>query len=481
MKKLYLPLIAFILFFTNSYSQVGIGTTSPDPSAMLDIASNTKGFLAPRMTSTERAAIATPANGLLVYDTTENTFYFYKASGWTKLDSKIRNNYKLVKSAADLGSELAAGGGSKYLLNTNTLYEINGTITLAHAVDLNNAYIMGLDTNEDKLVKSGGGNMFEGSTGGSIKGLTLSGGTIFNLTGSTGQNLVIRDLIVANAASVGKIDGYGMVFLSIVQFIGNATGITYSNIDTLLLSNVGWFSNNSGTYETFTGTFGLIEKVSGFSAVSGSAVAIDVSSNPNVGTGVLQATVFTGTTSAPSGYIKRYTTGSYSGFNFTNAWTVNAPGIPREGDAEATGDINLTAAVGAGASTAFAGTGTTSRKKIEGTTTSNNLFRFRKDGNNKIIYEGNKTRYFQVAASVSYQSNAADMTLIVYIAKNGAVLAETKVYGKPSGGWFSNSGILALPIIGTVQLKTDDYIEIWAERYEGTGNMQTVSLNLIAR
>src|SRR5690606_25478789 len=228
------------------------------------------------------------------------------------------------------------------------------------------------------------------------------------------------------------------------------------------------------------GTFGLIEKVSGFSKVDGSVVAaFDVSSNPTVNTGIIQSTAFTG--SPATAYVKGYTSGSYTGYNFTVDWTVDAPGIPREGDAEATGDINLDAAVGSGATTTFTGTGSGFRKKIVGTTTSNNLFRFTRDGNNRITYRGNKSRYFQVAGSVSYQSSAADMTLILYIAKNGAVLTETKVYGRPSGGWFSNSGILALPIIGTVNLEKDDYIEIWAERYSGSGDMQTVSLNLIAR
>lgn len=130
--------------------------------------------------------------------------------------------------------------------------------------------------------------------------------------------------------------------------------------------------------------------------------------------------------------------------------------------------------------TTFIGTGTSSRVKLNGTTTSNSLFRFTKDGNNRITYRGNKTRYFQVTASVSYQS-AADMTLILYFARNGVVLADTKVYARPSTGFFSSAGILALPIVGTIQLKTNDYIEIWGERYDGSGNMSTVSLNLTAR
>ena len=73
------------------------------------------------------------------------------------------------------------------------------------------------------------------------------------------------------------------------------------------------------------------------------------------------------------------------------------------------------------------------------------------------------------------------MTIILYIAKNNNVILETKVYGRATTGFFTNAGILALPVIGTVEMKTGDFIEIWAERYSGSGNMQTVSLNLIAR
>lgn len=55
------------------------------------------------------------------------------------------------------------------------------------------------------------------------------------------------------------------------------------------------------------------------------------------------------------------------------------------------------------------------------------------------------------------------------------MLADTKICGKPATGFLSSAGILALPIVGTLQLKKDDYIEIWAERYDGTRGMSTVS------
>ncbi|HZV45021.1 MAG TPA: hypothetical protein VFF90_11110, partial [Saprospiraceae bacterium] len=57
---------------------VGIGTTTPDPSAMLDITSTTKGILFPRMTAAQRMAIPSPAAGLQVYQTdgTKGIYYF---------------------------------------------------------------------------------------------------------------------------------------------------------------------------------------------------------------------------------------------------------------------------------------------------------------------------------------------------------------------------------------------------------------------
>ncbi|GAA4440207.1 hypothetical protein GCM10023091_23500 [Ravibacter arvi] len=78
--------LTFFALTTNA--QVGIGTTTPDASAQLDITSTVKGVLVPRMTSAQRAAIASPADGLLVYDTDTKGFWYNKTgSGWTQLNN----------------------------------------------------------------------------------------------------------------------------------------------------------------------------------------------------------------------------------------------------------------------------------------------------------------------------------------------------------------------------------------------------------
>ena len=66
--------------------KVGIGTTSPEATALLDVASTTKGVLFPRMTETQKNAISSPATGLMVYQTngTEG-LYIYKSNGWAHI------------------------------------------------------------------------------------------------------------------------------------------------------------------------------------------------------------------------------------------------------------------------------------------------------------------------------------------------------------------------------------------------------------
>jgi hypothetical protein len=57
-------------------------TGNPSNSAILQADSTTKGFLPPRMTTTQRNAIASPAAGLVVYDNTDNKHYGYNGTTW---------------------------------------------------------------------------------------------------------------------------------------------------------------------------------------------------------------------------------------------------------------------------------------------------------------------------------------------------------------------------------------------------------------
>jgi len=83
MKKIPL-LITTLLSLSLNAQNVGINATgaAAASSAMLDISSTTSGLLIPRMTTAQRTAIAAPATGLLVYDVTIGSFYYYDGTQW---------------------------------------------------------------------------------------------------------------------------------------------------------------------------------------------------------------------------------------------------------------------------------------------------------------------------------------------------------------------------------------------------------------
>jgi hypothetical protein len=80
------PTVDDVRVVIKKHGGVGMGTITPNPSAALDITSNTRGFLPPRMTSAQRAAISSPAEGLMVYQTDGTKgWYGYNGSAWVTL------------------------------------------------------------------------------------------------------------------------------------------------------------------------------------------------------------------------------------------------------------------------------------------------------------------------------------------------------------------------------------------------------------
>jgi len=98
MKSNYVMLKAAVLLFvftmfTNVLPAQTVSVTdddgySPASSAMLDVKSTDKGMLIPRMTTAQRNAITSPAEGLFVYDTDEKIFYYYNGTEWVDMPTK---------------------------------------------------------------------------------------------------------------------------------------------------------------------------------------------------------------------------------------------------------------------------------------------------------------------------------------------------------------------------------------------------------
>jgi hypothetical protein len=93
MKKAIIILAFLSFIFTSRAQNVGIGTTTPAASALLDVSSTAKGFLPPRMDSTQRNAIVTPDAGLTIYNTTLKAFQVYNGTAWYSTVHFIGESY----------------------------------------------------------------------------------------------------------------------------------------------------------------------------------------------------------------------------------------------------------------------------------------------------------------------------------------------------------------------------------------------------
>lgn len=134
MKNLLFTLFTFITI--TIYAQVGIGTTTPDASSILELESTTQGMLTPRMLESERDLITTPATGLLIYQTDNiSGFYYYNGSAWTPFggadtDWTISGNDMFNANTGNVGVGNTAPTAKFHLTGTSVVGGPGGISTL---------------------------------------------------------------------------------------------------------------------------------------------------------------------------------------------------------------------------------------------------------------------------------------------------------------------------------------------------------------
>ena len=82
MKSLIIPVLLCFLAASCYAQNIGIGTSSPHPSAILHVDAVDKGILMPRLTIAQMTAISTPAEGLMVFATEAGVPYIYSGGQW---------------------------------------------------------------------------------------------------------------------------------------------------------------------------------------------------------------------------------------------------------------------------------------------------------------------------------------------------------------------------------------------------------------
>jgi hypothetical protein len=279
MQKLVLIILVSLVSHLSDAQNVGIGTQSPHASAVLDVSSTNKGMLAPRMNTSQRTAIASPAKGLLVYDTDVNSLFHYNGSAWANLSS--------------------GGGGGPFALPYTA------------SVDLN--------TNVFSITNAGYGAAISGTTSNDF-GYAVSGfasGTygyaIYGYAEKPNAIAVYGLADLATAVQGKSTGGYGLEAISTSNSAIKASVLLGNNTNPVILSThpgagnaidatsttgTGVLGRTSSTKLTEAGIYGINNSATtgyGVLGVANSASAVGIQGNSTNGTGIFGSSSGNGT------------------------------------------------------------------------------------------------------------------------------------------------------------------------------------------
>ncbi len=184
MKNLYLIIIIVLLgvqvnlFAQDGGVSIGKGDADADPSAILELVSTNKGLLIPRLTSSERGNIDSPATGLLVYDTSLSGFYYWTGSSWKAIAGINSSSGTVLPSSAGEGDLF-------YNTSTNNLfvYAENAWASIGSSKQ-----ILSLDNTTLKLLDEGTQNGSEVDLTFLLQNLVLDG-TVLSITNGNSVDL----------------------------------------------------------------------------------------------------------------------------------------------------------------------------------------------------------------------------------------------------------------------------------------------------
>jgi len=292
---------------------VGIGTTTPNSSALLEMLSTSKGILIPRMTSVQKLAITTPATGLLIYQTDSvsptqpSTFYYYNGTIWLPFLSTFSgwllngntgttptNNYLGTSDLQDMVIKTNAterlrfySNGNVLLANSNNTAEelrfqepsgsgSNYTAFKAGVQSADVTYTLPTaDGTNGQFLKTNGSGVLSWGTAGAGGGLWQLGGGALSLVGIGSGNTSNGNY----AISAGQSNSAGGSNSVAIGGLSNSAGGNYSVV------SGGQSNNASGTNSVVGG--GLSNTASqNYATVSGGQSNMASGSNSSVGGGL---------------------------------------------------------------------------------------------------------------------------------------------------------------------------------------------------
>jgi hypothetical protein len=294
MKKLFTLFLFEILFFATGISQnVGIGTNSPDASALLEIKSSNKGLLIPQvnlLSFTDLTTIPGPATGLIIYNlnTSLGAGFYYNANTsaspkWIQLASSVSAWSTLGNSGTDSTLNFIGTTDSKPLiLKVNNQLAgrigVNGTIALGRAaIGKNMAYNL---SSTKTLIAIGDSALYNQEANNTASNYEITAiGTRTLYKNTTGQYLTA---IGANSL-YGNTTGYANTAVGDYSLYSNQTGSGNIAVGSSALA-----TNTTGNKNTAVGTASLLSsvKANNNTAIGNSALYSDTSGNENTAVGV---------------------------------------------------------------------------------------------------------------------------------------------------------------------------------------------------
>ncbi|MEM6398382.1 MAG: right-handed parallel beta-helix repeat-containing protein [Bacteroidota bacterium] len=250
MKKNFFRLVLLFMFAlpATAGAQIGINpdNSPPDPSAILDIKSFTKGFLTPRMTQAERDGIADPATSLLIYQTDNTPGYYYNQGiptvpDWTRVGNPqevICDSRIPIDSVARFGS--FSGRNTAYGIDEPGSYYLTSNIVVPQnnrigvyidsdnvTLDLNGYSVIGTQANDgsgtDGIRIQGGRNNV------TIKNGMVTGWGEAGIRGFATENCLIQDIVSSSNGSRGFDMGENSVLIECSAFGNGGNGFEGQN------------------------------------------------------------------------------------------------------------------------------------------------------------------------------------------------------------------------------------------------------------
>lgn len=265
MRPVYLFLLFLLLAPAFAGAQaISINTdgSNPDPSAILDVKSTGKGVLVPRMTTAQRTLIASPATGLLVFDTDTGGFWFFNGTAWTNLagggggtpatfiaDTDGNTKVQTEASPNQDAIRFALGGTEKMVIQQNAagaarieLPDVGHSTIIGQEAGVNNVPVAGLSGENNTFLGYRAGNGNSTGSGNTASGaLSLTGNSSGSLNTANGVNALYNNTTGNENTAAGSF-----------ALTSNSTGTgNTANGSNALLNNM------TGSYNTAVGNEAL--------------------------------------------------------------------------------------------------------------------------------------------------------------------------------------------------------------------------------